>query len=299
MKEIKEDTRKTKQKLISKEVEEIVDNLTLFDDDLMSRCFDHNVPATEYLLQTILGRKVKVLSVRGQSELKNPIVGGRNIRLDIEAKEENGDKFNVEVQRSTAGAHVRRARFHSSMIDARMLRRNQKFKELKDSYVIFITQNDIFKKGKSVYNIERIIRETEEDFTDGSHIIYINGQSEEDSEIGRLIHDFKCKKASEIFNDILAKSVSHFKEGEGRKEMCEAVENYGIKREQIGRREGREKGREEGREEGIQIGEIKATIQTAIRYGATKETIIEDLLSRFEYLSREDATKLYDEYSES
>ena len=77
--------------------------------------------------------------------------------------------------------------------------------------------------------------------------------------------------------------------------MCEAVENYGIKREQIGRREGREKGREEG----IQIGEIKATIQTAIRYGATKETIIEDLLSRFEYLSREDATKLYDEYSES
>ena len=74
------------------------------------------------------------------------------------------------MQRSTAGAHVRRARFHSSMIDTRMLRRNQKFKELKDSYVIFITQNDIFKKGKSVYNIERIIRETEEDFTDGSHI---------------------------------------------------------------------------------------------------------------------------------
>ena len=69
------------------------------------------------------------------------------------------------MQRSTAGAHVRRARFHSSMIDTRMLRRNQKFKELKDSYVIFITQNDIFKKGKSVYNIERIIRETEEDFT--------------------------------------------------------------------------------------------------------------------------------------
>ena len=29
-------------------VEQIIENMTLMDDDLMSRCFDGNIPATEY-----------------------------------------------------------------------------------------------------------------------------------------------------------------------------------------------------------------------------------------------------------
>ena len=37
----------------SEEVEEIVDGLTLFDDDLMSRVFDKNIAATELLLRII------------------------------------------------------------------------------------------------------------------------------------------------------------------------------------------------------------------------------------------------------
>ncbi len=37
------------------------------------------------------------------------------------------------------GADAHRARFHSSMLDTKMLKAKQKFKELHDSYVIFIT----------------------------------------------------------------------------------------------------------------------------------------------------------------
>ena len=36
-----------KQHVYAKEIEEIVDNMTLMDDDLMSRVFDQNIPATE------------------------------------------------------------------------------------------------------------------------------------------------------------------------------------------------------------------------------------------------------------
>ena len=46
---------------------------------------------------------------------------------------------NVEVQRADVGADAHRARFHSSMLDTKMLKAKQKFKELHDSYVIFIT----------------------------------------------------------------------------------------------------------------------------------------------------------------
>ena len=43
------------------EVNRLIDGLTLFDDDLMSRVFDKNIAATELILRIILGRKIKVL----------------------------------------------------------------------------------------------------------------------------------------------------------------------------------------------------------------------------------------------
>ena len=47
-------------------VNTLVDGLTLFDDDLMSRVFDKNIEATELVLRIILGRNIKVISVDGQ-----------------------------------------------------------------------------------------------------------------------------------------------------------------------------------------------------------------------------------------
>ena len=80
------------ESLDQKEIGKIVDNMSLFDDDLMSRVFDNNKPATEYLLKTILGMNVHVKETKGQVELKNPVVGGRNIRLDIVADDDRKRK---------------------------------------------------------------------------------------------------------------------------------------------------------------------------------------------------------------
>lgn len=131
------------------------------------------------------------------------------------------------MQRNREGSHVKRARFHSSMLDSRMLRENQKFKELKDSYVIFICEHDKFGRGLPVYHVDRYIRETKELFEDGSHIIYVNGEYEGNDSIGQLMHDFKCKRADEIHYRELADGVRHFKETqEGRDTMCEAVRKF-------------------------------------------------------------------------
>lgn len=45
------------------------------------------------------------------------------------------------------------------MIDTRLLKEKQKFIEIKDSYVIFITQNDVLKGGLPIYHIDRTIKE--------------------------------------------------------------------------------------------------------------------------------------------
>lgn len=225
----------TSKATVNVEVEKLVDNLTLFDDDLMSKVFDENIPATELLLKIILGKKVKVVSVKGQYNMKSPIVGGRSITLDILAIDSKGEYIDIEVQGESSGSEVERARFHSSMLDARMLKKKQNFVEIKDSYVIFIYKHDKFKAGCPIYHSERYIKETGKPVNDGSHIIYVNGAYKGTDKIGQLIDDFYCKRSADMHYKEFAAGVRHFKETEeGRKVMCKAVKKYGDSRENAG-----------------------------------------------------------------
>ena len=208
-------------------VNSLVDTLTLFDDELMGRVFDRNAKATELVLRLILGRNIKVISVNGQKEIRNAKVRGRNIILDVHAIDVAGEEMNIEVQGGSEGAHVRRARYHSSMLDTGMLKESQPLKELKDSYVIFIYKRDKFGKGLPLYHVDRYIKETEETFGDGSHIIYVNGSYNGDDAIGKLVSDFHQTDSEKMYYSELADGVEHYKETEkGRGNMSEAVEKY-------------------------------------------------------------------------
>lgn len=243
----------------------------------MSLVFDGNIPAAELLLKIILKRDdITVVSVAGQKELENPLVEGRNIRLDILVKDNTGKIYNVEVQRSSMGADERRARFHSSMVDSRMLKAGQEFKELRDSYIIFITKEDYFACGLPIYTVNRHFEEIDKIFQDGSHIIYVNGSYRGDDAIGRLMQDFNCKASKDIYYPELAKGVKHFKEEGGRKAMCQAVEEYA----------------NEVATEAI----IKTAIETAIEYGIEKKRIIANVRRKFG-IGEEEAESIYDTYA--
>ena len=128
--------------------------------------------------------------------MKNHQVGGRNITLDVDAMDENGEEIDIEVQGNSEGAHVRRARYHSSMVDSRMLKEGQAFRELKDSYGIFIYKHDKFRKGLPLYHVERYVGETNEQFRDGSHIIYVNGNYKGNDEIVERYGDERALMAN-------------------------------------------------------------------------------------------------------
>lgn len=210
-----------------------ISKLRLLDDDLMRLVFDKNIEATELLLNIILQRNdLKVLEVVAQREYKNAMAGGRSITIDIYAIDRERKVYDIEIQRASEGADVHRARFHSSMIDTRMLKKRQKFKELHDSYVIFITEEDVIGVGLSLYHVERVFKETGAPFGDGSHIIYVNGSYKNDEDpVGKLMHDFRCTSSVDMFYSVLANQVRYFKETEGGKEIvCKTFEELADKR---------------------------------------------------------------------
>ena len=221
------------KQLERQETLEAIGKLNLLDDNLMTLVFDRNIEATELLLNVILQRNdLKVLEVVAQREYKNPMPGGRFITIDIYAKDGKDKVYDIEVQRASAGADVHRARFHSSMIDTKMLKAGQEFNEIHDSYVIFITAGDVMGAGCSLYHIDRVIKETGAYFGDGSHIIYVNGSYKDDSDpVGKLMHDFRCLSSVDMFYPALAKHVRYFKETEGGQDiMCQVFEELAEKR---------------------------------------------------------------------
>ncbi len=206
----------------------ITSEFCLMDDNFMTLIFGGDIEATQLLLRIVLeDSKITVVETVGQFEIKNP--NGRSARLDIHAVDANGQHFDVEVQRQDAGAVAERARFNSSLLDSKMANVGDKIPKLKPAYVIFITENDVLGGGCPLYHIDRRVEELGyKSFDDGSHIIYVNGEyTDEESPVGRLMHDFKCKSASDMHYDILADKVRYFKETEGGQEhMCKLMEDF-------------------------------------------------------------------------
>lgn len=93
------------------------------------------------------------------------------------------------------------------------------------TYIIFITEKDVFGKGQPCYIIESVNITTGELFNDRKHIIYVNGAYEENSEIGKLMHDFRCSDPNEMCYDLIKEKAKYLKESEeGVAHMCKIME---------------------------------------------------------------------------
>ena len=197
----------------------------LIDDDFLTKCFEGNTECIELVLRIVLDMSdLNVLDVRTQVFVENLL--NRSVRLDVLATDRAGRKFNIEIQRADKGAGRKRARYNSSMMDANLLKKGEDFNNLPETYVVFITENDVMGKGIPLYQIERSILETGERFEDGTHILYVNGAYRDESPIGKLMHDFSCTDPSEMYYDVLADRVKFFKESkEGIAVMCKAMED--------------------------------------------------------------------------
>lgn len=198
-------------------------NFRLMDDDFMAKVFEDKACA-ELLLRIILGRDdLLVKEVHGQFAIRN--LQGRSVRLDIFATDSTGKVYNIEVQRSDQGAVARRARYNAALIDANITEPGENYQALNECYVIFITENDVLGGGLPIYHVERMIQETRTPFGDGQHILYVNARIQDETALGRLMHDMWCAKADEMHYEALAKRVRYFKEDvEGVKTMCRAME---------------------------------------------------------------------------
>ena len=207
-----------------------LERLKLFryiDDDFMTACLADNVEGVELILRILLKREdIKIKSLHIQEPMKN--LRGRSAVLDVHAVDSTKKEYDVEIQRSDAGAGAKRARHNSSLLDAHILKPKEDTENMPDSYVIFITENDVMKGDQPLYPVERYVTigENRVLFGDGSHILYVNGKYRGNDEIGKLMHDFSCIDPDDMNYEVLAQKARYFKRDEkGVAAMCKMLED--------------------------------------------------------------------------
>ena len=219
----------------------LIENFRLMDDNFMSKCLENAPECIELMLRIILGKKdLKV--IKSQTECPIKSLQGRGVRFDVFARDSKGREYDIEIQRADKGAEPKRARYNSALMDANALKSGENFGKLRDTYVIFITENDVMGDSQDLYVYERVEKKSSKILGDGTHIIYVNGATRSATEIGRLVHDLLCRDASEMYFDILKRQVNKFKNSdEGRRAMCKAVEEFAERRAAEAKAEGERK----------------------------------------------------------
>ena len=252
---------------------QVLERLTLMSDIFMRNVLK-KPECAEYVLQVIMDNPtLKVVDLVIQKDYKN--LQGRSAILDCVAQDESGRQFNIEVQQENEGASPKRARYHSGLLDMNILNPGEDYEKLPETYVIFITKDDVLKKNLPIYHIRRTVQETNEIFDDHTHIIYVNSKICDDTKLGRLMHDFHCRRASDMHSTVLAQRVRELKETlEGGISMCEEMEKIYSEGRTEGRLEGRMEGRLEGRLEGRMEGQRKMALSLA-NMGMPSEKIAE------------------------
>ena len=208
---------------------ERLEKMRPIDDDFMRELFRNNIPLAQLVLRIMTGKDDLVITREETQYDLERLLGARSICLDVFATDAKGQIFNLEIQRSNKGATPKRARFHSSAIDVEFLKEKQEFDKLPTTYVIFVTENDVRKSNHPVYFFERKDTLTGESFGDDEYIIFVNGaykNPDDDSDLAKLIHDFGCNKAEDMYFDLMAERTNYYKKTpKGVSHMCKIMED--------------------------------------------------------------------------
>ena len=234
---------------------EKIKHFTIMNDIFMRNVLKETA-CTEYILQVIMNRTdLKVIDQTLQKDYKN--LQGRSAILDCVAKDAENNFFNVEIQGENDGASPKRARYHCGLLDMNLLNPGDLFDNLPETYVIFITKNDVLGYNLPINHIRRRSNETGEIFEDGQHILYVNSKKQDNTELGRLMHDLHCEDADKMHSNVLSARVQQLKETEeGVNQMCQELEEIYNEGEQFGFLR--------GEQSGVQKGELKKARETTL-----------------------------------
>ena len=76
--------------------------------------------------------------------------------------------------RAPSGTGARRTRYNLAILDSHTLKKSGDFDALPETYIIFITENDLFGYGQPLYRVKKTVEITA---ADGTELLFDDGCS--------------------------------------------------------------------------------------------------------------------------
>lgn len=230
--------------------------LTLKDNFMFGAVMTDEENCREFL-EFVLQKSLDRLEIsKEKSMIYHPEYKG--IRLDVYAKDEQNTHYNVEMQVLNKHNLSKRSRYYHSQMDMELLRRGEDYRDLPDTYVIFVCDFDPFGQSKYCYTFRNCcIEDHALSLKDGCTTIFLSTCGKNEDEVpGKLVKFLEfvqadLEESGKDFEDTYVKklqeSIRRIKTNRDMEARYMTLEEL-LKEE---RAEAREEGRKEGEKEGI------------------------------------------------
>ena len=271
--------------------EEKWEKATIANNFIFYKVMHNNPDVCKELLEILLQIKIDHIEMHAEETVQIDY-DKKGVRLDVYAV---GDQkgFNLEMQSTDKGELPERARYYQGILDVQELNSGDHYKDLKDSYVIFICVSDIFDKGLAKYTFENLCLEDNSiKLNDRAYKYFFIAQNydrildERQKAFLKLVMLNKAE-SSDSFTERISKLVADAKLNvQWRKQFMELERELAYKFRE---------GKAEGLAEGKALGQTEKAIEDALtiirKYKATPEAAAADvgapLEKVLEYLKNE------------
>ena len=129
-----------------------------------------------------------------------PDADAKSVRLDVYICDGSGSVYDIEMQVANTKELPKRTRYYQSLIDLQLIDKGQTYKQLNQSFIIFICPFDPFGEARHIYTFRNFCEEDKRiSLNDGTAKIFLNTDSELDdvSKELRAFLDYVAGKDSE------------------------------------------------------------------------------------------------------
>ena len=129
-------------------------NATIANNFIFYKVMHNNPDVCKELLEILMQIKIDHITMHTEETIEIDY-DKKGVRMDVYAV--GAEKaFNLEMQATDKGELPERARYYQGILDVQDLNSGDDYKDLMDTYVIFICVPDIFKMGLAKYTFENL-----------------------------------------------------------------------------------------------------------------------------------------------
>ena len=194
---------------IKKKVQKKWQDSTIRDNFVFSKTMEMNPELCRQLIGHILQTDIQEISYPEREKVIENRIDSKGVRLDVYVKDESERIFDLEMQVSEHSDELaNRMRYYQGIIDGDNLKRGQFYKDLKQTYIIFICPFDPFKRERHIYTFRE---RCEEDPSlklqeNGAVKIFLSTKGKID-DVSRELRDFLNYVESGVINGSFVKKL--------------------------------------------------------------------------------------------